>query len=209
MHAGLILQVRISLTIILILIGIISISWVRHKRRLMIFFTPCFDMNFLADNASFDSTFDHHPREHDTFEEHPCALSYFGRLETPETYLDHLDHGDSIQNIAREPHHAPCGVNNILPSDFDRNPVVSGVNLEPVASYPPGSQLLSTSPPESLIYLGNVPYVSQESSSPPGDIAPNSNACSPTESSSADFAGDIQCTLPTCEKMFTSITTYK
>ncbi|PMD14725.1 hypothetical protein NA56DRAFT_650712 [Hyaloscypha hepaticicola] len=96
-------------------------------------------MNFLAGNASFDSTFHHHPREHDTFEEHPSAVSYFGRLETTETYLDHFDHRNSIQNISRELHHASWSVNDIQPSDSGRNPLDSGMTLEHVDLYPPGS----------------------------------------------------------------------
>lgn len=124
------------------------------------FFTPCFDTDFLVDNASFDSTFNHLPRKHDTFEEHASALSYFGRLGTTETYLDQLYHEDSIQNISRELHHAYWSVNNPLPSDFGRNPLGFGMTLEQVDSYRPGSQLLSTSAPESLTHPGNGPLVS-------------------------------------------------
>jgi hypothetical protein len=104
-----------------------------------------FDPNFLPTNTIFDSTFNLHPQEHNTFE--GFANSKFlsiDELQTPETPQNHSDPGHPLQNLSQEFDHSPWTINDIFPGDFDGHPLASRVDRD-VVSHLPTTQLLSTS----------------------------------------------------------------
>lgn len=125
----------------------------------------------------------------------------------PGQYADLTDQiylSTQASNSGIDLFNAPWTVDDIFPTDFDINALSARTDLGQ-HSYEAAAQRSSTTPSKASIpHVDSVPHPGQaESLSLDGDFNLD------TELSSASLAGEIQCTWPSCEKRFPSITTYK